>query len=66
MIDWQAIAEKAYEAYGNTVGWKNFAGQAMPPFKDLPPTIQTAWEAACRAITRDASARGLTPSVPAD
>ena len=49
MNPWRDVAEQAYHAYGDTVGWKNFAGQQMPAFTDLPETIQRAWEAAREA-----------------
>jgi hypothetical protein len=40
----------AYAAYGASVGWKNFAGNAMPEWHELPPRIQEAWRASVRAF----------------
>lgn len=38
-------AERLYLVYGQTTGFKNFQGSPMPEWKDLPPTIQSAWGA---------------------
>lgn len=46
-IQWRAIAEEAYNAYGRTTEFKNYQGLDMPKFKDLPHLIQEAWENAC-------------------
>jgi hypothetical protein len=40
------IARKAYGAYGERVGWKNYLGKPMPKFDDLPANIQAGWMAA--------------------
>ncbi len=42
----KTLAQKQYEAYGDFVGWKNYAGLLMPLWKDLPEKIQGAWKAA--------------------
>lgn len=39
----------AYEAYGRVTEHKNFRGEPMPEFEDLPERIQQAWEAAAEA-----------------
>lgn len=39
-------AEGAYQAYAATTGNKNFRGEDMPAFADLPQTIKDAWVAA--------------------
>ena len=44
------VAESAYKAYGAVTGNKNFRGEPMPEFKDLPETIRTAWEAAALQV----------------
>jgi len=46
------IAASAYRAYAASTGNKNFLGQSMPEFKDLPRPIQIAWEAAIRQVER--------------
>ena len=40
------LAKLAYEAYGNVTGHKNFQGDPMPSWEELPPRIQLAWDAA--------------------
>jgi hypothetical protein len=40
-------AKAAYAAYGEVVGWKNFRGDPMPQFAELPEIIQQAWDGAC-------------------
>jgi len=44
-------AHVAYDAYGDFVGWKNYAGAPMPQWHELPDKIRDAWRAACEAIT---------------
>lgn len=39
-------AEEAYARYGAVTDFKNFRGDPMPAFADLPEKIQAAWEAA--------------------
>lgn len=43
------LAQIAYDAYGESVGWKNYQGLPMPSWEDLPPAIQQAWRAAVDA-----------------
>lgn len=45
---WRDIAASAYRAYAASTGNKNFRGDPMPAFADLPQPIRTAWEAAVR------------------
>lgn len=45
---WRDIAASAYRAYAASTGNKNFRGDPMPAFNDLPQAIQTAWECAVR------------------
>lgn len=46
------LAQLAYAAYGNHVNWKNFQGDAMPYFDDLPIRIQGAWQAAAEMVVK--------------
>jgi hypothetical protein len=48
MLDWMKVAEEMYDAYGATTDYKNFRGDPMPAFGDLPEAIRNAWEAAAR------------------
>lgn len=45
-------AKAAYAAYGEVVGWKNFRGDPMPQFNELPEAIQRAWDGACEGALR--------------
>ncbi len=45
-------AKAAYAAYGEVVGWKNFRGDPMPQFNELPDVIQQAWDGACEGALR--------------
>jgi hypothetical protein len=45
-------AKAAYAAYGESRDWKNFQGDAMPQFHELPEPIQQAWDAACEGTLR--------------
>lgn len=42
------IAENAYSHYGAVTDFKNFQGNPMPKFSDLPDTIKKAWHDAAR------------------
>ena len=44
-------AHIAYDAYGDSVEWKNFAGNPMPHWSDLPDRIKDAWRAASAALS---------------
>jgi hypothetical protein len=46
-------ARIAYEAYGRTTDFKNFRGEPMPKFDDLPEQIRRAWVNAAAAVTCD-------------
>lgn len=46
-------AKIAYLAYGKTPGNKNFRGEEMPKFEDLPEKIQLAWANAAQAVAND-------------
>jgi hypothetical protein len=43
-------AQKAYEAYAACTGWKNYQGNPMPQWADLPEAIRVAWRAAIAAV----------------
>lgn len=45
-------ARLAYHAYGDSTGWKNFRGDPMPGWQDLPEATRQAWEAAAQAAAR--------------
>lgn len=45
MEDEFAVARKFYQAYGSFTDWKNFQGNPMPVWEELPLRIQLAWDA---------------------
>ena len=45
---WVDVAASAYRAYAASTGNKNFRGDPMPTWDQLPQPIRTAWEAAVR------------------
>ena len=49
MLNIVAVAKIAYEAYGKSVGFKNYQGNPMPLWAELPEPIQNAWVAAAKA-----------------
>ena len=49
-LAWSAIAASAYRAYAASTGNKNFRGEEMPAFDDLPFEIRTAWGASVRQV----------------
>ena len=40
----------AYQSYGDSVNWKNFQGNPMPTWDDLPIHIRQAWINAAQAV----------------
>lgn len=40
-----SLARTAYHAYGGVTDWKNYQGNPMPKFDELPAKIQEAWVA---------------------
>ena len=44
------LARVAYQAYGQVTDFKNFRGDPMPDWDDLPEHIQQAWIAAADAV----------------
>jgi hypothetical protein len=46
----ESRARIAYTAYGRVTGFRNFLGEPMPDFDNLPPKIQEAWTNAARVI----------------
>ena len=46
----ESRARIAYTAYGKVTGFKNFMGNPMPVFDELPETIKSAWIAATGVI----------------
>ena len=42
----EALAREAYQAYGASVEFKAFNGDAMPAWSELPERIKLAWRAA--------------------
>lgn len=47
------LAQVAYRAYGETTDFKNFRGDPMPEWADLPQKIQQAWVAAADAVKEE-------------
>jgi hypothetical protein len=47
---WDQIASEGYAAYGVSTGNKNFRGDPMPVWKDLPEPIRVAWQEAARRV----------------
>lgn len=45
--------ERLYWVYGETVGFKNYQGNPMPAWVDLPDPIKLAWERCAAAKDAD-------------
>jgi hypothetical protein len=52
----KSLGQVGYDAYGDHANWKNYQGEPMPNWEDLPADIRLHWETAAGAIVR--SARG--------
>lgn len=46
----RTLAQRAYEAYGDAVGWRSVTGATMPPWRALPGAVQAAWVASLAGI----------------
>lgn len=46
------MAAELYRAYGADSGWRNFQGNPMPEWLELPTAIRDHWVAAARAAER--------------
>ena len=55
-VDARALARIAYEAYGQATGGKNYQGNPMPEFDDLPDPIVNAWASAVQAVVQEVTA----------
>lgn len=49
-IDRMLGGKELYAAYGESTGWKNFQGNAMPDWESLPGGIRQAWGAVAAAV----------------
>lgn len=50
------LARCAYNAYGQSTGWKNYQGNPMPEWADLGEPVQRAWKFAAAEVARVAGA----------
>lgn len=53
MSDIELRAQRGYNAYGDYVGWKNYAGHAMPTWVALPEKIRSAWKHSVGVLLAD-------------
>jgi hypothetical protein len=44
------LGKVGYNAYGAAAEWKNFAGDPMPQWDELPEHIRWKWRTAAKAI----------------
>ncbi len=44
------LAQIAYQAYGDSADWKNYAGLPMPAWGQLTPAVRRHWRAAVSAV----------------
>lgn len=50
----KTLGQLNYEAYCEHRGWKSFHGEARPPWIEVRPDIQAAWEPAARSLLGEA------------
>lgn len=46
------LAVIGYQAYGDAAGWKNYQGNPMPTWEELPEAIKSYWSAAALKIAQ--------------
>ena len=47
------MAHGAYQTYGKSTNFKDFQGNPMPTWEQLPVTIQEAWRNAVLSVVRE-------------
>lgn len=47
------LARKAYAAYGEATGFRNFQGDDMPAFDDLSRVAKDAWMSAAMRVVEE-------------
>lgn len=50
MDDTKSLGQIAFEAYGDFRTWRDWGGNAMPPWSEVRQGIREAWEVAARAV----------------
>jgi len=58
------LARAAYAAYGATTQNRNFRGEPMPAWEDLPELIQRAWHNAAATVAMSAVVALKPPAHP--
>jgi hypothetical protein len=53
----QGLGKLSYTAYGKVTDFKNFQGDPMPAWDDLPAKIREAWQAAAEAALKEGVGR---------
>lgn len=53
------LGRLAYNTYAKATHFKNFLGQELPPFDDLPERTRAAWESAAQTIWKLATSGRL-------
>lgn len=48
----EQLAQQLYDAYGASTNYRNFMGNPMPAWADLPEGVRNAWVATAEAATR--------------
>lgn len=52
MFSWDDVAMRCYGAYAEVTDWKNYQGNPMPQWEELPDKTQEAWIAASKEASR--------------
>lgn len=55
MSDTPDLAEIAYNAYGESRGWKVFDGMPMPRWDEQSDSLKASWAAAADAVAQTVS-----------
>lgn len=61
-VDLTSLARFGYQAYASASGGKNFQGNPMPTWDELPETIRDYWRAAARVLSGQVPAEPLAQS----
>lgn len=52
-LDYEMLAHRGYNAYGDECNWLNYQGNSMPAWDELPQKTKNNWIAATKAIVAE-------------
>lgn len=60
-INNKSLAVELYRCYGDSADWKNYKGDKMPDYGDLPENIKKHWEEVAKYVNEIVEQHHLVP-----